>query len=122
MLYFDRIHFSEGIDVNKTRASKKCDICHCWHFLNFNLSSSFKFHFFHPRDVDLEKVLVSNKISFGEKSYKYFIGYLCNYHKVKPLHIMLPKASAYVKSYDNQTKWMYFLIENDDLLEKHNTI
>ena len=24
--------------------------------------------------VDLEKVLVSNKISFGEKNYKYFIG------------------------------------------------
>ena len=23
---------------------------------------------------------------------------------------MLPKASAYVKSYDGQTKWMYFLI------------
>ena len=35
---------------------------------------------------------------------------------------MLSKTSAYVKSYDRQTKWMYFLIEDDDLLEKHNTI
>ena len=35
---------------------------------------------------------------------------------------MLPKASAYVKSYDGQTKWMYFFIENYDLLEKYNTI
>ena len=26
------------------------------------------------RDVDIEKVLVSNEISFGEKNYKYFIG------------------------------------------------
>ena len=26
------------------------------------------------------------------------------------------------KSYDGQTKWMYFLIENDDLLENYNTI
>ena len=25
-------------------------------------------------------------------------------------------------SYDRQNKWMYFLIEDDDLLEKHNTI
>ena len=41
---------------------------------------------------------------------------------MKPLHIMLPKASAYVKSYNGQTKWMYFLIENDDLLEKYNNI
>ena len=35
---------------------------------------------------------------------------------------MLPKKGAYVKSYDEQTKWMYFLIEDDALLEKYNTI
>ena len=45
-----------------------------------------------------------------------------NDHKVMPLPIMLPKTSTYVKSYDGQTKWMYFLIEDDDLLEKYNTI
>ena len=45
-----------------------------------------------------------------------------NDNKIKPLQIMLPKTSAYVKSYDGQTKGMYFLIENDDLLEKYNTI
>ena len=35
---------------------------------------------------------------------------------------MLPKTSAYVKSYDEQTKWMYFLFFFDDLLEKYITI
>ena len=45
-----------------------------------------------------------------------------NDHKVKSLHIMLPKTSDYVKSYDGETKWMYFLIENEDLSEKYNTI
>ena len=35
---------------------------------------------------------------------------------------MLPKTGADVKSFDRQTKWMYFLIEDDDLLEKYNTI
>ena len=35
---------------------------------------------------------------------------------------MLPKTSAYVKSYDAQTKRMYFLIEDNELLEKYNTI
>ena len=35
---------------------------------------------------------------------------------------MLPKTSTYVKSYDEQTKWMYFLIEDDDLLEKYSNI
>ena len=28
MLYYDRIDVSEGIDVNKTSASKECDVCH----------------------------------------------------------------------------------------------
>ena len=35
---------------------------------------------------------------------------------------MLSKLRAYVKSSDGQTKWMYFLIEDDGLLEKYNTI
>ena len=73
------------------------------------------------KDEDIEKILVSNKISFGEKNYTYFIGYLCNDDKVKPLNIMLPKASTYVKRYDRQTKWMHFLIKDGDLLEKYNT-
>ena len=34
MLYFDRIDVSKTIDVNKTSASKECDICHYWYFLN----------------------------------------------------------------------------------------
>ena len=44
------------------------------------------------------------------------------YHIVKPLHIILSKTSTYVKGYDGQTKWMHFLIKNDALLEKYNTI
>ena len=74
------------------------------------------------KDEDIAKVLASNKVSSGEKYYKYFIGYLYDNDKVKSLHIMLPKTSSYVRTYDVQTKWMYFLIEDDDLLEKYNTI
>ena len=48
--------------------------------------------------------------------------YLNDDYKVKPSHIMLPKASTYVKSYDEQSKWMYFLIEDVELLKKYNTI
>ena len=70
----------------------------------------------------VEKALVSNKISSGEKNYRYFIGYLYDDYKVKLLHIILPKTSTYVKSDDEQTKWMYFLIGDDGLLGKYNTI
>ena len=52
------------------------------------------------RDVDIKEALVTNKISFGGKNYKYFIGYLYDNHKVEPLHIMLPKSTTCVKSFD----------------------
>ena len=34
MLYYDRINSSAEIDINKPSASKECDICDYWHFLN----------------------------------------------------------------------------------------
>ena len=74
------------------------------------------------KDPDIQKALVSNKDFFGEKNFKYFIGYLYNDHKVKPLHVMFPKTSAYVKAYDRQAKWIYFLIKDVYLLRKYNTI
>ena len=45
---------------------------------------------------------------FWWKDYKYIIGYLHNNHKLKPLYIMIPKTSTYVKRHDGQTKWMHF--------------
>ena len=32
MLQYEKINVSEGIDVNKTRASKECELCHYWFF------------------------------------------------------------------------------------------
>ena len=32
MLRYQKIDISEGIDVNKTSASKECELCHCWIF------------------------------------------------------------------------------------------
>ena len=61
-------------------------------------------------------------MSSGEKKHKDFIFYLCDDYKIKPLFIMLLKTSAYVKGYDGETKWMYFLIEDDDILKKYITI
>ena len=39
MLEYDRIDVSEKIDINKTNASKECDICH---YL-YSLDKSFKY-------------------------------------------------------------------------------
>ena len=167
MFYFDRRGVSEGNDVDKRSASKQCNICHYFYFLNY----SFKFQpnacnrchdllmmsmnlsdiailnikgsdyrciisliskneainvmqnagltsiikhkqfifiyvkmgkeiltcgsieieknkFNHHKapifwgDVDIEKVLLYNKISVGERNYKCFIGYLYNDHYI----------------------------------------
>ena len=34
MLEYDKIDISEGTHINKTNASKKCDICHHWYILD----------------------------------------------------------------------------------------
>ena len=45
----------------------------------------------------MEKLLVSPKICFGKKGYRYFIDYLYNDHEPMWLDAILPKTSAYVK-------------------------
>ena len=34
MLHYEKIDVLEGIDVNKRRASKECELCHYWFFKN----------------------------------------------------------------------------------------
>ena len=42
MLRYQKINASEGIDVNKTSASKECELCHCWFFKD--IGSKFEEH------------------------------------------------------------------------------
>ena len=73
-------------------------------FGNFKIEKKKKdFTTIFKKYVDIDKLLVSSKISFGEKNYKHFIGYLYKDHKVKPLHIILSKTRTFVKSYGRRT-------------------
>ena len=47
----------------------------------------------------------------GKKIYKYFIDYRDDDHKSKPLCIMLPKTSAYLKNYNGVNKRILFLLK-----------
>ena len=69
------------------------------------------------KNMDIDKIVVSNKVSFSKKGFKYFIGYKDT--KIRPLCIFLPKMSAYRRVFD-ETKYMSFLIKDDELLEKYN--
>ena len=72
------------------------------------------------KNVDIDKIVVSNKVSFDKKGFKYFIGYK-NAKKIRLLCIFLTKMSAYRKEFD-ETKYISFLIKDNELLEKYNEI
>ena len=63
----------------------------------------------------MDNILIPDRISSGDKKCKYFISYMDDDYKIKPLCIMLAKTSAYVKSYGGITKRTYLLIEYDKL-------
>ena len=64
--------------------------------------------------------MVSNKVAFGKKGFKYFIGYK-DAKKIKLLCIFLPKMTVYRKDFD-ETKYISFLVKDNELLEKYNEI
>ena len=64
------------------------------------------------KNIDINKIVVSNKVHFCKRGFKYIIGYK-DAKKVKPLCTFLLKTSAYRKDFD-ETKYMSFLIINYD--------
>ena len=58
----------------------------------------------------------------SENICKNFVGYKDNSYRMKTKCIMLLKMSAYVSSYDGETKWMNTLIKDADFLEKYEYI
>ena len=61
---------------------------------------------------------IFKNISFGKKGFKYFIGYKDD-QNIMLLCILLTEMSGYVKSFD-ESKCMFFLIKDEEFLEKHN--
>ena len=71
------------------------------------------------KSIDINKIVVSNKVSFGKKGIKYFIGWK-DAKKIRPLLIFLPKMSVYRRDF-NETKDIVLIIDGE-LLEKYNEI
>ena len=55
-------------------------------------------------NININQILVPNKVSFGKKGFKYFIGYK-DAKKIRPLCMFLPKMSPYRRDFD-ETKYM----------------
>ena len=72
--------------------------------------------------VDINNIVVSNKVKDNNETSKCFIGYLDNTDSVIPLRVILPQMSGYIKYFENGGKNMSFKIEDDDVYVKYNRI
>ena len=71
--------------------------------------------------VNVDQIVVSDKFKHGDDGFKYFIGYKEG-KIVKPLCIILPQMSGYIKYFVNSGKNMTSWLKNDDVLDKYNDI
>ena len=67
--------------------------------------------------VNVDKIVTSDKLKHSDKGFKYFIGYQEG-EIVKPLCIILPQMSGYIKYFENGGKNMSFSIKDDEWCEK----
>ena len=70
--------------------------------------------------VNVDQIVISHKFKGNDKGFKYFIGYQED-EIVKPLCIILPQMSGYIKYFENGGKNMSFFVRND-VLDKYNKI
>ena len=71
--------------------------------------------------VNVDQIVVSDKFKHSDEGFKYFIGYQED-EIVKPLCIILPQMTGYIKYFENRGKNMSFVIKDDDVLDKYNEI
>ena len=71
--------------------------------------------------VNTNQIVVSDKFKHNNDGFKYFIGYQEG-EIVKPLCIILPQMSAYIKYFEYGGKNMSFLIKDDEVEERYEQI
>ena len=71
--------------------------------------------------VNVDQIVVSDKLKHNNEGFKYFIGYQEG-RIVKPICIILPQMSWYMKYFENGGKNMSFFIKDDEVWEKYEKI
>ena len=72
-------------------------------------------------DVDVNKILVSNKEPYGTKNtFKYFIGYNNN-DVIRLLCVRLPQMTDYARKFDENATMQQW-VNNKQLLKNYNKI
>ena len=71
--------------------------------------------------VIVDQIVVSDKFKHQREGFKYFIGYQVS-GMVKPLCIILPQMSGYIKFFESGGKSMSFLIKDDEVWKNYEQI
>ena len=71
--------------------------------------------------VNVDQIVVSDKFKHNNEGFKYFIGYQEG-EIVKPLCIILPQMSGYIKYFENGSKNMSFFIKDNEVWDKYDKI
>ena len=71
--------------------------------------------------VIVDQIVVSDKFKHNNEGFKYFIGYQEG-GVVKPLCIILPQMSGYIKYFENGGKSMSFFIKDGEVSERYKQI
>ena len=69
----------------------------------------------------MDQIVMSDKFKHSDDDFKYFIGYKED-EIVKPLCIILPQMTGFIKYFQNGGKNMSFMVKNDMHLDKYNEI
>ena len=74
-------------------------------------TEEYKFHQYKSpiliNDIDINKIVVSNKLPFGKQGLTYFIDY---------------KEWVYIKDFFHKTKFMYFMIKDEQFFDEYMKI
>ena len=71
--------------------------------------------------VNVDQIVISDKFKHSDEGFKYFIGYQEG-EIIKPLCIIFPQMSRYIKYFENGGKNMSFLIKDGEMWEKYDKI
>ena len=70
---------------------------------------------------NVDKILISDKFRYNETGFKYFISYK-NLNVIRPLCIILPQISGFIRYFDNGGKNISLMIEDDSILFKYSNV
>ena len=78
-------------------------------------------HILSLKDVQLDKIVASNKWRINETTCNYYVGY-CKDGLIRPLCVIMPQMNGYIKYFSDGGKNMSFISDDRDVYDKYGAI